>query len=55
MWFLDFQISLVAVTWESLEPWMEEALECCKQRLRDCSGSSEDQNAKRHVGSEGLP
>lgn len=26
-----------------------------KQKLRDCSGSLEDQNTKRHVGSEGLP
>ena len=55
MWFLGFHTSLAAVTREILEPWMKEALECCKQRLRDCSGSLEDQNAKRHVGSEGLP
>ena len=55
MWFLGFQTSLVAVTWESLELWMEEALECCKQKLRDCSGSLEDKSTKRHVGSEGLP
>lgn len=41
---------------ESLGLWAGEALEWCRQRLREHpAGSLEDQKAKRNVDSGGLP